>query len=134
MFKISSQSDYGLLFLSYLSAEKDFVSLSYLVKKTKLPGRFLARIAAQLVKNKIIKSREGKKGGYKLAKRLDKITLYDFLRIFEGELKILKCFNQDYYCRYEKICQHVNFFKYQLGRVLIKEIKNINLKEVIRQF
>jgi Rrf2 family protein len=83
MLVINKQTDYAILFISNLRQKKDFVPLSEIVEKTKLPQRFLARIAAQLVKNQIITSREGKVGGYKLSINLNKLSLYDFLRFLK---------------------------------------------------
>lgn len=60
MFNISKQSDYGLLMLEYLKDKRDYISLTEIVEKLKLPKRFLARIASKLVSARILLSREGK--------------------------------------------------------------------------
>jgi Rrf2 family protein len=127
MLNITNQSDYGILFVSYLMGRKRYVPLSELIKETKLPQRFLARIAAQLVKNKIVESREGKIGGYRLSKKINKVTLYDYLKIFEGDLALAKCQAPDYDCPWDKVCHHKSFLRHQLSAVLSGELKKKRL-------
>jgi Rrf2 family protein len=130
MLVINKQTDYAILFIYNLRQKKDFVPLSEIVEKTKLPQRFLARIAAQLVKNQIITSREGKVGGYKLSINLNKLSLYDFLKIFEKETVVCRCLDDNYDCRYEKICHHHHFLKDQLNNIFISRLKKIKLNQL----
>ena len=130
MLTITNQSDYGLLFISYLLNKKDYVSLSKIVENLNLPSQFLARIAAKLVKNKIILSRKGKVGGYKLTKKIEMITLYDYLKIFEGELLISKCTDKKYHCLREKSCFHKNFFRKTISENIITVFSQYKLKDI----
>lgn len=132
MLTITKQSDYAMLFLSNLIGKKNYVPLSNLVEKTKLPQRYLARIAAELVKNKIVVSKEGKIGGYKLVTNLSEITLHDFLKIFEKEVAFCKCSDADYCCDYQEICQHKSFFKTKLNQVLIQGLKQYTLADLLK--
>ncbi|MFN4212777.1 MAG: RrF2 family transcriptional regulator [Microgenomates group bacterium] len=130
MLTITNQSDYGIIFISYLIGKKSYIPLSQMVEETKLPGRFLARIAASLVKNKIVESREGKIGGYKLTKKIEKMTLYDYLKIFEGDLTFIKCMDKKYNCPWEKQCYHKNFFQHNLYKIIVSSLKQFKLKDL----
>jgi len=130
MFTISSQSDYGLIILSSLIKKKDFVPLVDLVKDTKLPLRFLARIAAELAKNGLLESREGRSGGYKISDKIDKISLYEYLKIFESDVEICKCCKEDYKCEHIGICHHSGFLQNKLNKILIDNLKKIKLNEL----
>ncbi len=132
MLNISTKSEYALLFLSSLVGKNHYTPLSEMIKKTKLPQRFLARIAAQLVKNQVIESKEGKIGGYKLSDKIKFLTMYDFLKIFEGELSFVKCSEDDYCCRWEKICCQKNFLRDKLSKIIVKELKKLSLIELLR--
>lgn len=134
MLVITNQSDYGILFISYLLNKKDYVPLSEIVKRLNLPSRFLARIAAKLVKNKIIISREGKVGGYKLTKKIEEITVYDYLKIFEGDLLLLKCADIRYRCLWERLCFHKKFFQQTLRKNLIAALSQYKLKDIFNNF
>jgi len=131
MFNISKQSDYGLLMLEYLKDKKDYTSLTEIVEKLKLPKRFLARIASKLVCAKILLSREGKIGGYLLNPKIKSLTLYDYLKIFEGDLALTKCFDKDYQCQWEKNCSHKKFFDNKLRNTFIKNLKKERLLEIL---
>ena len=130
MLTITKQSDYAILFISKLREQKDFVSLTEFIKETKLPQRFLARIAAELVKNKIVISKEGKEGGYKLIADLKKFSLYDFLKIFEKDVAFCKCSDDDYCCDYQKICHHHNFLKNKLNLIVVQALKKYSLADI----
>jgi len=133
MLKISKQVDYGLVFLEQLDKAKDFVSLSTIAKKTKLPQRFLARIAAILAKNRIIESCEGRKGGYRINFReIKKYSLYDYLSIFEKDLNFVSCFDNKKECIYQSICNHQDFFRKKIQNLFLMIIKNYSLLSVIR--
>lgn len=133
MFTINNKSDYGLLILENLAQSTGYIPLSHLVEKTHLPQRFIARIAADLVRNGILESREGKIGGYKLAKRLDKVTLFDFLKIFEEDLHLVKCQMEQYVCNYKTICSHNAFFRKKLTTIVAKELNKWTLGDMIKK-
>ncbi len=130
MFAISNKSDYALLLVSRLS-ESEFRPLSKLVTEMNLPERFVARIAADLVKNGVLASREGKIGGYRLAKRLDTITLSQFFGIFEQKVQVVKCSDESYQCRFEGACAHNSFFRGRLQDILWKELDRWTLADIV---
>ncbi len=131
MFKISKQTDYALLMLSYLKDKNDFVAISKIVEELNLPNKFISKIASILTNNKILESREGVNGGYKLSNNIKKISLFDFLKIFEGELQLTSCFDKNYLCPNEKFCQHKNFFKNKFYKKIKGFLKSNKLLEVI---
>lgn len=132
MLNITKQSDYSMLFVSYLHGKNHFVPLSELVKETHMPQRFLARIAAQLVKKGIVISKEGKVGGYKLTEKAENTSLYDFLRIFEGDLNFVSCVKPDYSCPWEYMCKHKTLLRHTLHDLVSKELKNWKLRDLFK--
>lgn len=133
MFSISKQTGYALITVASLEKETDFVALSILAEKTKMPLRFLARIAAELTHHGILLSKEGKSGGYKLLKKLDDISLYDFLKIFEKDLSLTCCEEASHTCECEPYCPHKDFFTNKLAKLLYKQLKNYSLAEVFEK-
>lgn len=131
MLSITKQSDYGLIFISFIYKKNRLVKLSELINKTKLPQRFLARIAAELVKNELLISKEGKSGGYLITSKIESISLYDYLTIFENDVVVSSCVDKNFDCKFEKICHHKNFIKKRLNAVLIKELKKIKLSQLL---
>ena len=130
MFNINKQTDYALVTVANLRDQKELVPLSYLVKKTHMPPRFLARITAELVKNKILLSKEGKTGGYKLAKQPKDINLFDFLKIFENDFNVISCHVEKGLCQCRVSCHHKNFFQNNLSAIFVNQLKKITLEDV----
>ena len=131
MLAITKQSDYGLILISFVYKKKGLVKLSELIKETKLPQRFLARIAAELTKRSLLISKEGKSGGYIISSKVKKISLYEYLTIFENDVVVSSCVDDDFDCKFEKICNHKDFIKKRLNVILIKELKKIKLLQLI---
>jgi Rrf2 family protein len=130
MFSIHKESDYALITVSSLRNRDDFVSITELVSETKMPRRFLARITADLVRHRILVSREGRMGGYKLAKKLKDINLYDFLSIFEKNISVVRCVEKGYICNCKDSCKHHSFFADKLSRIIASQLKKWTLEDV----
>ncbi len=131
MLTITKQSDYGLILISFVYKKNRLVKLSELIEETKLPKRFLARIAAELAKEGLLISKEGKSGGYLISPKIKTISLYDYLTIFENDVVVCSCLDENYQCKFEDICHHRSFIKKRLNVVLIKELKKIKLLQLI---
>ncbi len=132
MLNITNQSDYAILFVSYLMNKESYTPLSELIRETKLPPRFLARIGAQLVKHKVVESKEGKIGGYRLSPQAKTTSLYDFLKIFEGDLAFTKCQEPNYECPWQYMCKHKSFLRHTLNSIVSGELKKYKLLDLFR--
>jgi Rrf2 family protein len=130
MLTLNKQSDYALIIVSQLLGKEDFIPLSELVDNTNLPKRFLARIAATLVNRKLLISREGRVGGYKLSPNIQTITMYDFLHIFEKQLNFLDCMSHSYKCKYEKVCKHRHGIRSKLNEIVLEQLKKTRLMDL----
>lgn len=131
MLTLNKQSDYGLIILHKLAKEKQIVPLSRLVEETKLPPRFLARIAAVLVKHKLLLSREGRIGGYTLSPSIKKYSMFDYLSIFEKNITFLTCLTTKKKCKYDSICCHKTNIKKKLNDIVLTQLKHITLLEIL---
>ncbi|MFA5318607.1 MAG: Rrf2 family transcriptional regulator [Patescibacteria group bacterium] len=98
MFTVSTKSGYGLIVMLELAKnyKKDFVSLTDIAKKNKLSANYLLQIVQPLVKAKLIESKEGKGGGYRLVRDPKKISILEILEILEGEVNMVKCLVKDH--------------------------------------
>ena len=132
MLTLNKQSDYGLIILHQLIKEKEWIPLSRLVKETKLPPRFLARIAAVLVTKKILVSKEGRVGGYKVSSSIYTTSFFDYLSIFEKNLTFLKCLTNKKKCKYDTVCCHKSNIKTKLNDIVLTQLKKISLKEILK--
>jgi Rrf2 family protein len=90
---ISMRAKYALKALIYLarSKEKGPVLIGEIADSQKLPRKFLEQILLELKNLRILKSRQGKSGGYSLAKDPEKIPVGQIVRIFNGPLALVPC-------------------------------------------
>lgn len=113
MFKISTRGDYGLLFLSALAEKlqngRQFVSLKEIVAEKHLSLSYLTQIALPLKRAGILKSKEGREGGYALAKKPTEIRLIEVLEILEGPVAPVRCCESNYGGAKPKKCGSENF-------------------------
>jgi len=130
MFTITKQSDYGIILLSYVYKKNKLVKLSDLIKETKLPKRFLARIAAELVKAGLLISHEGKNGGYEIGKKIKITSMYRYLKIFKEDFSLCGCGEVGYQCPYETICGHKDFSN-ELNKTITSQLKKTKLVDLL---
>ncbi len=129
MITISKKVEYSIVFLSFLSKNKDKnVSLTQAAKKLFLPYRFLGQLATSLKIGGIIESREGKSGGYQLAEGWDKRSLYDLLEAL-GENKAMVTCLGDKGCIRAKGCGLKKIWE-KMEKSWSLELKKVKLSEI----
>jgi len=71
--------------------QKDYLSLTDIAKDKKLSPAYLTQIIQPLIKAKLIASKEGKGGGYKLLKAPAQISVLEIIEALEGPANLVKC-------------------------------------------
>ncbi len=86
--KLTSRSEYALLALVYLSrnGSEGYVSVETIALAQGIPAKFLEQILLALKRTKYVRSSKGQRGGYRLAKPADRITLAEIIRVLDGAL------------------------------------------------
>ena len=91
--KISSKGRYAVRLVVDIAKQGDgkFVALKDVATRQDISVKFLEQISSILVKNGILSSGRGATGGYKLAKKPNKITVAEILTITKdlGECKCM---------------------------------------------
>lgn len=89
----SKKCELGLqaaLFLSTLEPN-EAANAKLISKKIKVPKEFVSKTLQSLVKHKIVKSRKGKGGGFRLGKHSSKIKLIDIVKAIDGTKLFENC-------------------------------------------
>jgi len=91
--KLSTKGRYGLRAMLdlALNAREDAVSIKSISERQSISENYLEQIIATLKKAQYVKSTRGPKGGYKLKKKADEISVGDILRVLEGDLNPVDC-------------------------------------------
>ncbi len=94
--KLSKNVEYGIIALTYLAENKsDSVSVKRIANETEIPEALLAKIFQNFVRTGILNSFQGKKGGYKLSLKPNKITLADIMQSLSEEISIAGAVSND---------------------------------------
>ncbi len=64
----------------------ELAQIDHLAKTESVPANFLAQILGELRNGGLVISKRGIQGGYALAKPADQISLYDIIKVIDGEL------------------------------------------------
>ena len=87
---INRECDYGLRIVRNLSTD-DVVSIREIAKKERITNAIAYKVAGKLEKGGLIESVRGNRGGYKLTRGLDEITILDVYNIMEPNVAINEC-------------------------------------------
>ena len=91
MLTISSKSRYGIGALLALAEfyNSGLLQIKDIASRCNIPHQYLEQIFNQLGKTGLIKSTRGKKGGYKLAKPPELITVLQIINALEGNVEFV---------------------------------------------
>ena len=90
--KLSKTSEYAIRILSFMAKnENELFSAKYLIEKLKISDKYLRRLMTNLSKAGLIKSIQGKNGGYLFARKADEIFISNIIDAVEGYDKYFGC-------------------------------------------
>lgn len=91
-FRFRKKTEYAMMMITMLThaGQGELVSVAKM-QDYGLPRSFLVKIARDLIKAKMIVPKEGRGGGYSLAKDPQKVTLKQVVEAIEGEVATASC-------------------------------------------
>ncbi len=117
------RTKYALKALIYLAKnrERGAVLIGEIAEAEKLPRKFLEQILLELKKLHVLKSKQGKSGGYYLAQDPKKIAVGKIVRIFNGPLALVPCVSAT---AFEKCGECLDFENCGIRRIM-KKVRDI---------
>ena len=105
MLKLTRKTEYALIALAHIEnvTPEAVSSTKEISEQYHIPKPLLAKIMQTLAKHGILEPVQGPKGGYKLQKKLDNVSMTKFFEILEGPLGIMDCYF-DSTCEQLDIC------------------------------
>ncbi len=99
-------TDYAVRTLIFLAMRggSDYVSATTLSKELGLPTNFLRRICSTLIKAEYLETREGARGGVRLSRKPDTITILELIKLFDGKPELSDCTFRKKLCPNRKTC------------------------------
>jgi len=106
MLKLTKKADYGLIALKHLAvAERaGTASAKEIADAYGIPLPLLAKILQKLTKTGLLTSLPGSSGGYKLAKRPEKISALEVIHAIDGPIILTTCFTAHGRCDQSDKC------------------------------
>lgn len=103
MLKLTKKADYGLIALKHLavSAQRDPTNIGVASAKEiadtyRVPLPLLAKILQQLNRAGLVRSEQGTRGGYKLARDPRDISTLEVIRAIDGPIILTECLTPDH--------------------------------------
>ena len=93
MLRITKQTDYGIVLMTLFAAKSDGQAKSAreLARETGLPLPMVGKILKLLVRDGMLASQRGARGGYRLSRNASLINVADIIRALEGPIAITEC-------------------------------------------
>jgi Rrf2 family protein len=106
--QITRQADYALRAMLYLAREypnKDQrAATSKIAEEQEIPASFLAKIISQLSIAGLIQTSRGAKGGVRLARKPEEISLLDVVEAIDGPISLNECVDDPSVCSFGDNC------------------------------
>ena len=100
---ITRNTDYAIRALVFMAMGKEDVYTTEAVAGAlKMPRPFLRKILQTLNRARFLGSSRGRSGGFRLARRPEKISVMELIELFQGPFTLNKCFFK------KKICPNMN--------------------------
>jgi Rrf2 family protein len=109
MVPVSTKVSYGLLFLALLAKKDKPVSVTKAAQELHLPVKYLGRIAYDLARAGILVSKEGRAGGYRLARVPKRISVGEIFRSLGFKTSLPCLLGRP--CERERYCLTKTFWK-----------------------
>lgn len=133
MNRLNRKVEYALMALKVMAAKRqgELTSAKEVVDQTGGPFDATARVMQQMVQRGILRSEQGKHGGYVLVRDLSKISLFDLSEIVLGKVVVGKCLDGADACELIGTCNIVSPVS-TLNRKLNDFYQGLSVGELLR--
>lgn len=131
--RITLESDYALRIITAMAEHREVVDAKTLSNETSVTLRFTLKILHKLVQGKLVQSFKGVKGGYKLKKTPDSITLRQVIELIDGPIAIARCLDSTEACSLncdKTACTYHHIFD-KISVDLANKLNKITISDVI---
>lgn len=128
---LSKTSKYVIRILCYMASdEKQMYTAKHLVETLDLSDKFIRKLMTQLSKAQLIRSIQGREGGYVFAKPIQQIYLMDIVRAVEDPQKYIECALGFKECSDKSPCPIHDIWK-EARKPMLQMLTRTSLKEIV---
>jgi Rrf2 family iron-sulfur cluster assembly transcriptional regulator len=130
--KISTRGRYGTRMMLDLAAHHDQgpTPLREIANRQDLSVKYLEQLIIPLKAAGYIRSVRGARGGYTLARKPDKISVGQIIKVLEGGLSLVDCVEDPRICEREKNCPTRDIWL-RMSERLMEELASLTLRDVL---
>jgi FeS assembly SUF system regulator len=131
MIKVTRLADYAVsIIYAFSGSEKEILSSQNIAEKTKLHKATVNKLLAQLVKKNVLEPFRGTKGGYRLKKGLDNISIRELIEAIEGPVLLTDCLNKNANnCNLFDVCNTKTIWGF-VNTEINNTLENIKIKDI----
>jgi FeS assembly SUF system regulator len=129
MIRMTKQIDYGIVLLTQLAGQGVPSTARELSAETRIPLPMVSKILKRLTREGFLSSHRGAKGGYRLARSPERVTLSQVIRAMAGEVGITECISAPGECQLEPTCR-VRDNLSVVNRVVQRALERVSLVDM----
>ncbi len=132
--KITTKVRYGIRALNLLAEienENSTLQISKMATEENLSIKYLENLMVKLRNAGLVESKRGKSGGYKLAKKANRISIAEIFMALDESFELVPCLGSDYACERKEICGTYDLWK-DLSLSIKTKLGNITLETLKR--
>ena len=131
MIKVTRLADYAVsIIYAFSGSEKEILSSQDIIEKTKLHKATVNKLLAKLVKKNFLEPFRGTKGGYRLKKGLDNISIRELIEAIEVPVLLTDCLNKNANnCNLFDVCNTKNIWSF-VNAEINNTLENIKIKDI----
>lgn len=107
MLRLSKKADYALIAMRHLASAEPGASSSAreIAEGYQIPAELLAKVLQRLVRARLLVSVQGTRGGYKLARDAQAMTVADVIQAIDGPVAVTACSPTNHSCEQFEHCE-----------------------------
>lgn len=135
MFKINRKLEYALIALKYMISKPadNLTSAKEICQTYGTPFDATSRALQIMTGNSILKSEQGVRGGYQIAKDLGRVNFFEFVEMIEGGFQMTHCLHddEDAVCDLQSTCNIISPIT-RLNEQLKNFCSNLSLLDLLQ--
>jgi len=132
MFKLSKTTDYGIVLLARLARDPSALprNARELAEGSDLPVPMVSKVLKALAREGLLVSQRGSKGGYRLAREPEELTVSEMISVLEGPVALTDCAIGPEQCEHESLCAVREPWQL-ISRVVEKALADVTLADLV---
>ena len=135
MLKLSKKTEYAFMAARHLALNNSghYSTAKEIAENYDIPYHLIAKVLQNFTKSKLVTSFQGAKGGYKLNRSPDNISLVEIIKAVESNYQLTECLEQDIS---RSTCSHLDCCKIrdpliEIQRKIDNVFEQTSLKQIL---